>query len=66
MAGRVLLITLLAMGAVDISGYLTGTPVSIIGGFSVVLHNILYQLFLIAAAVFNIRHIIFRLRDRDQ
>jgi hypothetical protein len=65
MAGRILIVTLLAVGALQIGGYIAGQPVSISEVLSVVFHSRLYQFFLIAAVVFNMRHIIFRLRDQD-
>jgi ubiquinone biosynthesis protein len=65
MTGRILLVTILAMGIVHIGGYFTGEPLTFWMELSVVAQNKLYQLFLIAAAVFNVRHILFRLRDRD-
>jgi hypothetical protein len=66
MAGRVLLVTLLALGAVNLNFYLTGAPVSFSNGLSVVLNNSIYRLLLIGATVFSVRRIIYRLRDRDQ
>jgi ubiquinone biosynthesis protein len=66
MAGRIVLVTLLALGAVYLSHYLTGASFSFASGLGMVLKNNLYRLFLIAAAVFNFRHISFRLRDLDQ
>jgi ubiquinone biosynthesis protein len=65
MAGRILIVTLLAVGALQIGGYLAGQPVSIPEVLSTIFHSRLYQFFLIAAVVFNMRHIIFRLRDQD-
>jgi len=65
MAGRILLVTLLGMGLFDLVAYLNGEPLSFLGTLSALVQNHLYQLFLVAAVVFNIRHILFRLRDRD-
>jgi len=65
MVGRIILITLLATGAVGLSSYLLGVPTSFENGLNVVLQSNLYHLFLVAAIVVNIRHIIFRLQDRD-
>jgi predicted unusual protein kinase regulating ubiquinone biosynthesis (AarF/ABC1/UbiB family) len=66
MVGRIILITILAIVAVGLSFYLSGAPASFSNGLKVVLQSNLYHLFLVAAIVLNIRHIIFRLRDRDQ
>ena len=66
MVGRIILITILAIGAIGLSFYLSGAPVSFSNGLQVVVQSNLYHLFLFAAIVLNIRHIIFRLRDRDQ
>ena len=66
MAGRILLVTLLALGAVGLNAYLKGAPVSFTNGLSVVLNNGIYRLLLIGATVFSVRRILYRLRDRDQ
>ncbi len=65
MAGRIILVTILAMGMVQIGRYLAGESFSFLTVLSEVAQNKLYQLFWIAAAVFNIRLILFRLRERD-
>jgi hypothetical protein len=48
-----------------LAAYFNGQNLSLWGALSALAQNRLYQLFLVAAAVFNIRHILFRLRDRD-
>jgi len=65
MSGRILLVTILAMGMVQIGRYFAGEPISFGIVLSVVARNKLYQLFLAAAAVLNTRHILFRLKERD-
>ena len=65
MAGRILIVTALAMFVVDISLYLNGLPLTFPLVLNQVLQNQYYQLFLIAALVLNIRHILFRFKERD-
>ncbi len=65
MIGRILLVTVVALGAVNLGHYLINAPVTFAGGLSLILQNRLFQLFIVAAAVFNVRHIVFRLKDRD-
>jgi predicted unusual protein kinase regulating ubiquinone biosynthesis (AarF/ABC1/UbiB family) len=65
MAGRILLVTVVGMGLVALLNILTANPMSIALAFQQVLHNKLYQGFLIVALVFSARLILFRLRDRD-
>jgi ubiquinone biosynthesis protein len=65
MLGRILFITLLAMGVVYFWRSFSGAPVSFSSVFGMVVQTKLYLLFLMAAVIFNIRHIVFRLRDRD-
>ena len=65
MAGRILLVTLLAISGVQIWQYLAGGPVSFVGVLVIVAQSKLYQFFLMAAVLFNVRHILFRLRERD-
>jgi len=65
MTGRIVLVTLLGIGLFSLAAYLNGETLSFFGTLSALAQNHLYQLFLVAAAVFNIRHILFRLRDRD-
>ena len=65
MAGRILLLTLLGMGLFSLVTYVHSQPLTFIGAFSAVIQNRFYQLLLAAGVIFNIRHILFRLRDRD-
>ncbi len=65
MAGRILLVTIFGMLLVNIVLYLSGQPLSYLNTLSLVAQNRLYQLFLVATTVFNVRHILFRLSDRD-
>ncbi len=65
MAGRILLVTVLGMIFVNVERSLAGQPVSLLPAFVTVARNTLYQVFVAAAVVFNTRHILFRLTDRD-
>ena len=65
MAGRILLVTILGMVLVNIVLYIRGEPLQYFNTLGIVLQNKLYQLFLIFATIFNVRHILFRLMDRD-
>ncbi len=65
MTGRILLATLLGMGLFYLAAYFNGASLSFLGALSMLAQNRFYQLFLVAAAVLNVRHILFRLRDRD-
>ena len=65
LAGRILLVTVLGMVLVNLVRYVTGEPLSYMVALSTVAQNTFYQIFLVFAAVFNIRHILFRLMDRD-
>ncbi len=68
LAGRVLVVTVLALAGVAFSRSLYGTPVtfaSFSSSLLAVLQSPLYQVFLLLAAAVNIRHILFRLRDQD-
>ncbi len=68
LAGRVLLVTMVGLALVAGSRSLYGTPVTL-ESFSSALRAVaqspLYLLFLVSAAVLNIRHILFRLRESD-
>ncbi len=65
MFGRILFVTILFMGTVNLIRYLNAEPASFMNVLSDVARNGLYQLFLAVTFIFNIRHILFRLRDRD-
>jgi ubiquinone biosynthesis protein len=65
LAGRVLLVTAVATAGVSISRSLFGVPVSLPGSLLTVAQSLPYQLFLVAAGVLNLRHILFRLREQD-
>jgi ubiquinone biosynthesis protein len=68
LVGRVLFVTVLAMGGLAASRSLYGSPVTL-ASFSdallTVMRSPFYQLFLLAAAVLNLRHIMFRLQESD-
>ncbi len=65
MMGRILFVTILAIGGVHLWRYLVGGNVSFLSDLRLVAQSWLYQLFLASAVVVNTRHILFRLRDRD-
>lgn len=65
LTGRIMLVTVLGMGLVSVSRYLAGQPASPIIALGVVAQHPLFQAFLVVAGVFNVRHILFRLLDRD-
>lgn len=68
LVARVLFVTVLAMGGVAASRSLYGTAVTLASfsdAFLTVLRSPLYQIFLVAAAVLNLRHIMFRLQESD-
>lgn len=64
-AGRLLLLTVLAMLLLTGRAYLLGLPVSFNTVILAVLNNGVYQGLVLISAVFNIRHILFRMKDRD-
>jgi predicted unusual protein kinase regulating ubiquinone biosynthesis (AarF/ABC1/UbiB family) len=65
MAGRIILVTILAMVGVHLGRVLVGAPVSFFTVLGEVVTNQFYHVFLVLAAILNIRHILFRLRERD-
>lgn len=65
MAGRILVVTLLGLGLYSLAAYLSNAPFTLVSTFTALAKNHIYQLFLVFAVFFNIRHILFRLRDRD-
>ena len=68
LAGRVLLVTLLGLALVAANRSLYGTPLtldSLVSALRTVFQSPLYLLFLAAAGALNVRHILFRLRERD-
>jgi hypothetical protein len=68
LAGRILFVTILAMGGVTASWSLYGTPLTL-GSFSSVLLAVIQNPFYLVAiglmAALNLRHIFFRLQERD-
>ncbi len=65
MVGRILLVTILGMVLVNVVLYIQGQPISYFNTLNMVIQNQFYQLFLVFATIFNTRHILFRLMDRD-
>jgi hypothetical protein len=65
MTGRILLLTIVGMGLFVFSAYFAGLPISINGALTQLVQNRLYLLLLLASIFFNIRHILFRIRDQD-
>jgi predicted unusual protein kinase regulating ubiquinone biosynthesis (AarF/ABC1/UbiB family) len=66
MAGRVLLVTVLAVAGLYAYRELNGLPISPSGLLFDVSLSWPYQLFLAVTAALNLRHILFRLRERDE
>jgi ubiquinone biosynthesis protein len=68
LVARVLFVTVLALGSVAASRSLYGTPITLASfndALFTVLRSPLYQIFLVAAAILNLRHIMFRLQESD-
>ncbi len=65
LAGRILVVTALGLGLVAAGRWLSGSPVTFNEALLAVLRSPVYVVFLALAAVLNIRHILFRLRERD-
>ncbi len=65
MAARIILVTILGMVLINISLFLKGEPLSYFNTLGIVLQDKFYQLFVVVAVIFNTRHILFRLMDRD-
>jgi hypothetical protein len=65
MVGRILFVTLLAMGLVGFLHILGGNPVSFGMAAREVIQSKIYQGFLVITLVFSARLILFRLQDRD-
>jgi ubiquinone biosynthesis protein len=65
MAARILLVTILGMVLMNVVLYTRGEPILYLNTLGLVLQDRIYQLFVIAAVLFNTRHILFRLTDRD-
>ncbi len=65
MAASVFLVTILGMVLVNVSLYIKGEPLQYFNTLGIVMQNKIYQLFLVASVIFNTRHILFRLMDRD-
>ena len=65
MIGRIVIVTLLCMGAVGLWHILVGAPVTFTVAVSQVIQNKIYQAFLLLSAFFSARLVLFRLRDRD-
>jgi ubiquinone biosynthesis protein len=65
MIGRVLGVTLVAMGLAYAANTIAGHPVQFTNAFLIVTNNRLYQLLLLAIGLFGARNIFFRMRDRD-
>jgi predicted unusual protein kinase regulating ubiquinone biosynthesis (AarF/ABC1/UbiB family) len=65
MAARIILVTILGMVLINILLYIRGEPILYFNTLGLVLQDRFYQLFLVAATIFNVRHILFRLMERD-
>jgi len=64
-AGRVLFVTFVLLGLVEIIHNLAGTQIPLMNALRAVVANKLYLAFLVATTLFSVRLILFRLRDRD-
>jgi ubiquinone biosynthesis protein len=65
MGGRILFVSMVFMGMFGLFHIFTGETVSFMTTLTQVVQNKLYQALMIAGAVFNLRLILVRLRDRD-
>jgi ubiquinone biosynthesis protein len=65
MAGRILIVTLLALGLVHTGYYLSGTSISFLDALIILFQNRLYLFILLAALLLNLNHILIRLKERD-
>lgn len=65
MIGRILFITLLFVGLISLAHIVKEDPVSFTVALDQLFQNKIYRVFLVAAALFSARLILFRLRDRD-
>jgi len=65
MAGRVLFVSVLFMGAAGLLNFFSSETISFTSMLNQIIQNKLYLAFLIAAVIFNTRLILFRLLDRD-
>jgi len=64
-AGRVLFVTFVLLGLVEIIHNLAGTQIPLMNALRAVVANKLYLAFLVATTLFSVRLILFRLTDRD-
>src|SRR5262249_4856001 len=65
LAARLLLLTLLGLGLAALGGWLAGTPVDVGAALLAVARNALYEVLAAVLILLNLRHILFRLRERD-
>lgn len=65
MAGRILLVTILAVLSVNLTRYLEGEAITFMNALSLVVQNRLFQVFLIAVFMINLSHILVRFKERD-
>jgi hypothetical protein len=65
MAARILFVTLVLVGLVQVLQYWAGTPIPFLNTVGAVASNKLYLVFVGATILFSVRLILFRLRDRD-
>jgi ubiquinone biosynthesis protein len=63
--GRLVFVTLVVLGLVEVVANLTGRQMPLLNGLSAIVSNRLYWIFLAATTLFSVRLILFRLRDRD-
>jgi len=65
MMGRIMFVTLILLGLVEISYIFSGTQIHLVNALGMVILNRFYWAFLAITLLFNVRLILFRLRDRD-
>ena len=65
LAGRIFLVTLIGLGLVTLLHAAAGQPTTLGEALLVIGLNPLYQIIVVLAGVLNLRHILFRLRERD-
>lgn len=65
MAGRILLVILLGMGLYSLIAYFTNQPFTFLSSLTAQFKNPAIQLFMVFTILLSIRHILFRLHDRD-
>jgi len=66
MVARILFVTVGFIGLIELTHYLTSSPISFMNALNGVVWNKLYLAFLVATVAFSVRLILFRLREPDK